>query len=109
LISSKELKGNLKQVAAQGYAVDDQEREEGVRCVAAPVRDHTGEVIAGISIAGPSIRVTKERIARLAGHVVRAADEISAAIGYRVMPNGADKATIRKISGHGAKLNGGLR
>jgi DNA-binding IclR family transcriptional regulator len=109
LISSKELKANLKQVAVQGYAVDDQEREEGVRCVAAPVRDHTGEVIAGISIAGPSIRVTKERIAGLAGHVVRAAAEISAAIGYRAMPNGADKATIRKVSGHAARLNGGLR
>lgn len=109
LIASKELKANLKQVAVQGYAVDDQEGEEGVRCVAAPVRDHTGEVIAGISIAGPSIRVTKERIAGLPGHVVQAADEISVAIGYRVMPNGADKATIRKISAHAARLNSGLR
>jgi len=96
LISSKELKANLGQVTVQGYAVDDQEREEGVRCVAAPVRDHAGEVIAAISIAGPSIRVTKERIAGLASHVVRAADEISAAIGYRVMPNGADKPRSEK-------------
>ncbi|WP_324094162.1 IclR family transcriptional regulator [Candidatus Binatus sp.] len=109
LISSKELKANLGQVTVQGYAVDDQEREEGVRCVAAPVRDHAGEVIAAISIAGPSIRVTKERIAGLASHVVQAADEISAAIGYRVMPNGADKTAIRKISGHAARLNSGLR
>ncbi len=56
LTSSAELKANLRQIVALGYAVNDQEREEGVRCVAAPVRDHSGGVIAAISIAGPSMR-----------------------------------------------------
>src|SRR5271157_5248141 len=98
LTSGSELKANLRQIAVQGYAVDDQEREEGVRCVAAPVRDHGGLVIAAISIAGPSIRVTKEKIAELASHVVRAADEISAGLGYRVLSNGANKPAMRRLS-----------
>jgi DNA-binding IclR family transcriptional regulator len=109
LTTGRELKANLRQIAAQGYAVDDQEREDGVRCVAAPVRDHAGEVVAAISIAGPSIRVTKEKIAELASHVVRAADDISAALGYRVLSNGAGRTAARRISGQAARLNGGAR
>jgi DNA-binding IclR family transcriptional regulator len=92
LTSVAELKANLRQIAARGYAIDDQEREEGVRCVAAPVRDRTGEVIAGISIAGPSTRVTKERIAELANHVMRAAAEVSAGMGFHVSSNGTRAA-----------------
>ena len=49
------------------------------------------------SIAGPSIRVTKERITEGASHVLRAAEEISARLGYRVQSDGAGKATVRKI------------
>ncbi len=108
LTSATELKANLRQIATQGYAVDDQEREEGVRCVAAPVRDHTGKVAAAISIAGPSIRVTKERVPELAGHVMRAADEISAHLGYRAASNGAGRMA-RKSSAQLSHLNGGLR
>jgi len=109
LTTASELRANLRQVAVQGYAVDDQEREDGVRCVAAPVLDHAGDVVAAISIAGPSIRVTRERIAELASHVVRAADEISAELGYRVVSNGASKTAVRRISSHAARLSGGLR
>ncbi|SFJ44437.1 transcriptional regulator, IclR family [Halobacillus dabanensis] len=53
---------NLKQIRKQGFALDELEHEEGMRCVAAPVRDHTGKVIASISIAGPTSRITKERV-----------------------------------------------
>jgi IclR family KDG regulon transcriptional repressor len=49
LTTASDLKANLRQIAAQGYAIDDQEREEGVRCVAAPVRGSSGEVVAAIS------------------------------------------------------------
>jgi len=65
-------------------------------------------VIAAISIAGPSIRVTKEKIAELASHVVRAADEISAGLGYRVLSNGANKPAMRRLSSP-ARMNGGFR
>ena len=58
----------------------------------------TNVVTPAISISGPSLRVTKERIAELASHVVRAADEIAAGLGYRIPSNGAGKAPIRKLS-----------
>jgi DNA-binding IclR family transcriptional regulator len=108
LTSASELKANLRQIAARGYAVDDQEREDGVRCVAAPVRGHNGEVVAGISIAGPTMRVTRERIAELAGHVIAAAGEISAALGYRAPANGASKGAAGKPA-QIARLNGRFR
>ena len=105
--SGSELKANLRQVAIHGYAVDDEEREEGVRCVAAPVRNHAGEVVAAISIAGPSIRVTKKRITELASHVMRAAEEISVGLGHRVLSNGAGTTTVGKLNRHSARLNRG--
>jgi len=103
--SSRELKANLRQVAIRGYAVDDEERAEGVRCVAAPVRSHAGEVIAAISIAGPSIRVTHERITELANQVMKAAGQISAGLGYRFPSNGNARTKLRKVLRNGAGLN----
>jgi IclR family KDG regulon transcriptional repressor len=118
LTSAAELKANLRQIVAQGYAIDDQEREEGVRCVAAPVRDHSGRVIAAISIAGPTMRVTKEKVAELAAHVMRAANEISAKLGYAIAAsNGAPSGAPRNGAGNRARnseralprLNGAVR
>ncbi len=94
ITSKPELRAELRAIAAQGYAIDDHEIEEGVRCVGAPVRDYSGRVVAAISIAGPSIRVTKDRIPELAAHVIAAASAISAQAGYHgqartaAIPNG---------------------
>ncbi len=62
-ITEKEaLLQHLQEVREKGYAVDDEEYEEGVRCVAVPVRDYTKRVIAGISVQAPAFRLTDERI-----------------------------------------------
>jgi IclR family acetate operon transcriptional repressor len=73
----------LALVAGRGYAVDNEEYEEGLRCIAAPVHDHTGEVAGAIGIAGPTFRVTGARLPALSREVRRAAAELSAALGYR--------------------------
>jgi len=71
-----------------GFAVDDEEFEEGLRCIGAPVRDHTGKVVAAISIAGPSFRITSERRPLLIEKVIIAARELSALLGcHRAAPS----------------------
>ncbi len=57
-----ELRDELAKIKAQGFAFDDEEKSTGMRCIAAPVFNVYGEVVAGISISGPSIRLPLERI-----------------------------------------------
>jgi DNA-binding IclR family transcriptional regulator len=76
------LRAELARVREQGYAVAREELEEGFVAVGAPVRDHRGQVIAAISVGGPSIRLTGKRIAVLAESVVQAAARISQRLGY---------------------------
>jgi DNA-binding IclR family transcriptional regulator len=71
-------------VRTRGYATDEIENEEGVRCVAAPVRDHTGAVIAGISVSAPAYRFTSADIHRLAPEVLRVTTELSRRLGAPV-------------------------
>ena len=68
----------LALIVEQGYSVDDEENDEGVRCISAPVREgRDGPVIGCIGIDGPSIRVTPDHVAELAALVVGAARELS--------------------------------
>lgn len=82
ITSPDELEEELAKVRAQGYAIDNEEQEIGVRCVAAPVRDYTGQVVAAISLSGPTTRLSLERIEALAPLVVAACAELSASLGY---------------------------
>jgi IclR family transcriptional regulator, KDG regulon repressor len=80
------LKAELKAIRLRGYAIDDEEKEEGLRCVGAAVRDHTGRAIAAISVSGPVFRVTDAKIQEIARSVTRAALEISLKLGYAPVP-----------------------
>ena len=78
-----ELKKHLQQVAEMGYAIDNEELDIGVRCVGAPIRDYTRRIIGAVSISGPSMRFTDERMDKeLIPLVKRAAEEISTKLGY---------------------------
>ena len=76
------LKAELTRVRRRGYAFDDEEREVGLRCIGAPVRDYTGWVTAAVSIAGPSFRIQRERLPELSRLVISVADELSSKLGY---------------------------
>lgn len=74
---------HLKQVAGQGYAVDNEELEKEVKCVGTPVRDYTRRVVAGICISGPIQRMPQERIENeLIPLLKRAAVDISTRLGF---------------------------
>lgn len=80
----EELKKQLLTVADQGYAIDNEELDEGVRCVSAPIRDYTRRIIGAVSISGPSMRFSDDRINReLIPLAIRAAEEISSKLGYQ--------------------------
>jgi DNA-binding IclR family transcriptional regulator len=76
------LRSHLLKVRKQGYALDWGEYEAEVRCVAAPVRDHAGRVVAAISVSGPAQRMEPEiESGRVLPRLLAAASEISKALG----------------------------
>ncbi|NYI06609.1 IclR family transcriptional regulator [Allostreptomyces psammosilenae] len=75
------LLDHLATVRARGYALDEQENENGIRCIAAPVFGHTGAVIGGVSVSTLSLEPWKPPIERLAPQVIAAAQEISGLLG----------------------------
>ena len=75
------FKQHLTEVRRRGYAVDDEEGEIGSRCVGAPVFDHTGTVVASISVAAPTQRLSRRQLPRVARLVVAAARDISQDLG----------------------------
>ncbi len=78
-----ELKKRLREIAEQGYAIDDEELDLGVRCIGAPIRDYTRRIVGAVSISGPPMRLTKERMEKeLIPMVVKAAEDISSRLGY---------------------------
>ncbi|MEM1432381.1 MAG: HTH-type transcriptional regulator BhcR [Pseudomonadota bacterium] len=81
LTTADALAEDLARIRARGYAVDNEERSEGMRCVAAPVFDASGSAIAGLSVSGPVSRVTPEAVPRLGAEVARAATALSEALG----------------------------
>ncbi|MBR0522431.1 MAG: IclR family transcriptional regulator C-terminal domain-containing protein, partial [Firmicutes bacterium] len=65
-----------------GFLYDNEECEPGVRCVAVPVRDFTGRIVAGISISGPAPRLTDDAVARHIGAFKDISSRASEALGY---------------------------
>ncbi|HEX2726396.1 MAG TPA: IclR family transcriptional regulator [Beijerinckiaceae bacterium] len=79
----RRLREVLAAVRERGYAVEDEESEAGMRCVAAPVRNATRDVVGAVGIAGPVQRLPDDLLASFAPHVVRTAEAISVRLGYR--------------------------
>ena len=82
-ISSYEaLKRELEKIQMQGYAIDNEECEEGVRCISMPIRDYTGNIFGGISISGSVDRIVPERFEELLGILGTVSRDISEKLGY---------------------------
>ena len=77
------LLAELDCIRRQGYAVENEEGELGVRCVGAPIRDGSGTVVSAISVTGVLSQIPLERIELLSMDVRAAADSVSRELGYR--------------------------
>ena len=67
--------------SARGFAIDGEEKNLGMRCIAAPVFDANGDAVAGISVSGPTSRVAQSDVDRLSLFVMAAARDLTYAIG----------------------------
>lgn len=75
------LFADLNASRERGWTIDDEERTTGMRCVATAIYNEYGEAFAGLSVSGPTVRMTDERIGELGPQVRRAARAITASIG----------------------------
>jgi DNA-binding IclR family transcriptional regulator len=82
LTTAEQLRADLANAKTQGFAIDDEEREAGVCCVAAPIFDRYGRTVAALSISGPTTRMNRERAIVLGPAVRSAAERCSAELGY---------------------------
>jgi DNA-binding IclR family transcriptional regulator len=101
ITSRKRLIEELRTTRARGYAIDEQEHEHGVRCIAAPVRNHQGDVVGAISVAGPAERMPRTLVG---SDVARAIVATAQAISIRL---GAAQETHGSLAGAALTARGG--
>jgi DNA-binding IclR family transcriptional regulator len=77
------LEADFALIRRRGYALDEEEHEEGVGCVAVAVFDHTGRPTAAISVSGPSVRILGDNVTRLGPLLIEHAAQVSDALGFR--------------------------
>lgn len=82
ITSKRKLAAAVEAVRTKGYALDDQELEIGLRCIAVPVRDRSGNVFAALSISGPIYRITDSAIPALTRTVLLAGEKLSRQFGW---------------------------
>lgn len=83
IVTKKELMSELAKIKTQGYAEDNEEIIEGIRCFAAPVLDENPNPIAVIGITGPASRISEDKSETFAGAVVNIALQLSSKLGFQ--------------------------
>jgi IclR family KDG regulon transcriptional repressor len=103
ITSARRLLKDLRVIRERGYGIDDEEREKGVRCLAAPIRNHHGDVVAAVSIAAPIDRLPRDLVdSDVATAVVSTARAISIDLGA-VDDMGATESYRAALSAHGGR------
>jgi IclR family KDG regulon transcriptional repressor len=93
ITDAKALRRELAVVKVQGYAIDDEESEIGLRAIAAPIRNYSGDVVAAISIAGPVHRMAKKTLLSWTRELVEAAEAVSQRLGW---PSSRQQASAKR-------------
>ena len=81
IVDPDALLADLALIRKRGWSIDDEEQAEGMRCVGSAIYNEHGEVIGAVSVSGPTVRVTEERLGELGPMVKRAAAEITERVG----------------------------
>jgi DNA-binding IclR family transcriptional regulator len=82
IINLQELKKELTVIREKGYAIDNEENELGVRCIAVCIRNRQGQPDNAFSISAPAVRMTPDRIEQLAEKILKAKESIQKVLGY---------------------------
>lgn len=82
ITTKADLLHELQMVREKGYALDLEENENGITCIAAPIFNHTGKVMAAVSISGPTLRMTDDRLDQLKSRMIQTGLKISNRLGY---------------------------
>ncbi len=92
------LRADLRTTAVRGYAYDNQESVFGIRCIAAPVFDRRGDVVAAISVSALAVQMTEKYAETLAIRVVSAAAALSSRLGHTEPQPGMLAAKHRNLT-----------
>ena len=82
------FRDELAKTRARGYALDDEEQEEGVRCLAVPVRDASAQVVATLSVSGPVTRLNDQHLAEVIPELLDCGQKLSSRLGFVAEPAG---------------------
>lgn len=96
ITSHRQMKRELAEIRRRGFAIDDEENEENIRCVGAPVFTASGGVVGGVSVAAPTFNLSLDQALALAPSVVTAACRVSSALGA---PPEVLSTALSKIAG----------
>jgi IclR family acetate operon transcriptional repressor len=83
------FRDELSKTRERGYALDDEEQEEGVRCLAVPVRDASSQVVATLSVSGPVTRLNDQQVSDVIPELLECGEKLSSRLGYSVQPAAA--------------------
>jgi len=89
------LRADLRGVRARGYAIDNEENEDGARCVGAAVWDHLGRPVAAMSVSAPAFRMDEAKTAEMAKALLRVATELSRELGCQGAEGGTGRVVAR--------------
>ncbi len=86
IVDKRRFEEELERIRKTGYALDDQEHEEGVRCLAVAVRDASGQVVASLSISGPATRLDDAHLGAFTPEIIDCGAKLSARLGFAGEP-----------------------
>ena len=82
VVEEDALRAMIRKVKRHGYATEDEECDEGTRCVAAPIYNSEGRIVAAVGVAGPRVRIRKRQFTQLSQLVTQTAEQVSERLGY---------------------------